>query len=293
VSVSAALVAPAGAQGQESPAAASLAAALVAACRQNADEFAQHLTEENAAEFRRFSAERRVDIMRRFVLQSAPGRPLLSNDADGRPIVRCDSGGQITELRLAAERARDNLAFITVEVSRQREAEFGMVREGGAWKILSLGLLLLNLRELARQWDAPSAAAPPKNAEAPEAPDDRARRALLELRAAVLRYRSIFGALPERLEHLGPPEANGVSPERARLIGSDLAAGRRGGYAFAYRLLPAEKPGGEPGFALTATPLEYDKSGRLSFYVDASGILRGGNKQGAVATSDDPRLTPP
>jgi len=44
---------------------------------------------------------------------------------------------------------------------------------------------------------------------------------------------------------------------------------------------------------LAATPVEYGKIGRRSFFLDSGGVLRGGDKQGAVATSADPRIGSP
>ena len=40
-------------------------------------------------------------------------------------------------------------------------------------------------------------------------------------------------------------------------------------------------------FEATATPLEYGKTGKLSFYIDESGILRGGDHGGGAATLSD------
>ena len=42
-------------------------------------------------------------------------------------------------------------------------------------------------------------------------------------------------------------------------------------------------------FQATAVPIEYGKTGRLSFFIDESGVLRGGDHGGGAATSlDDP-----
>ncbi len=46
-------------------------------------------------------------------------------------------------------------------------------------------------------------------------------------------------------------------------------------------------------FELAATPIEYGKIGRRSFFLDSGGVLRGADKQGAVATSADPRIGAP
>jgi hypothetical protein len=36
--------------------------------------------------------------------------------------------------------------------------------------------------------------------------------------------------------------------------------------------------------------VEYGKTGKWSFYLDAAGVLRGLDKQGARATAEDPRM---
>jgi hypothetical protein len=58
-----------------------------------------------------------------------------------------------------------------------------------------------------------------------------------------------------------------------------------GGYRFDVRV----NAGGR-SFEAVAVPAEYGKTGRLSFYVDESGKMRGADKAGAEATADDPEL---
>ncbi|MEO7970446.1 MAG: hypothetical protein ABI698_04040 [bacterium] len=43
-------------------------------------------------------------------------------------------------------------------------------------------------------------------------------------------------------------------------------------------------------FAATAVPLEYGKSGSLSYFVDESGVVRGGDRAGGPATISDPPI---
>jgi hypothetical protein len=43
-------------------------------------------------------------------------------------------------------------------------------------------------------------------------------------------------------------------------------------------------------FEATAVPLEYGKSGTLSLFVDQTGVLRGGDRGGAMATASDPPI---
>ncbi len=257
----------------------------MAACRQNEAQFAPYLTADNAAAFRELPASQRTALMKRFVLLDEPGRPLLSSDAQGRTVVRCETPGMTTEMRFGETRLRENLAFIPVEIpienAATRRIVFGMVREGG-WKLLSVGLLLLNLPELSRQWTTSEA----------EASESEAIAALRKLADAVASYRRAFGKLPETLAQLGPAPKEGISPEAAGLLDAELAASKKGGYLFRYRILPASGEGTAASFELAATPTEYGKMGRRSFFLDASGTLRGTDKQGAVATASDPRIEP-
>ena len=114
-------------------------------------------------------------------------------------------------------------------------------------------------------------------------------RTLLALADALRTYQRAFGNLPESLEQLGPAPKDAVSPDAAGLVDADVAAGKKGGYLFRYRILPG---GVGAGFELAAVPVEYGTSGRRSFFLDASGKLHGADKQGVVATDTDPVVEP-
>jgi len=276
-------VQPARAQeGQEVNPAAALSSALVGACRQNETQFARYLTAENAAIFRELLPTQRRDVLRRFLLVDEPGRPLLSTDPRGRTVLRCETPGVTAEIRFGQERAGENLAFVPIEVSGGRRVEFGMVREGGGWRILSVGLLLFNLAELQKQWEEQEL----------QRKEEATIVEMRRLAEAIKTYRRAFGAMPERLSQLGPAPKEGVSPEAASLVDADLASGLKGGYRFRYRIVPAIEEGGEAGFELAAVPSEYGQTGRRSFFLDHRGKLRGGDKQGAVATAADPPIEP-
>jgi hypothetical protein len=81
-------------------------------------------------------------------------------------------------------------------------------------------------------------------------------------------------------------------------VDADLASGSKEGYAFRYTVvlaagsLPEAEANKSAGFVLAATPTEYGKSGRRSFFLDSAGVLRGADKQGSVATSTDPKIGP-
>ncbi len=270
----------------------SLSDALSAACRQDSPAFANSLTADNAAAFRALPPAQRTAMMKRFVLLDEPGRPLLSTGGDGQKIVRCEGPSFTTEMRLSEPRVRENLAFVPMEVpitgAEPRKITFGLVREGGNWKLLSVGLILLDVPAMATQWEQADL----------DASEDAAIVDLRSVATALETYRRAYGRLPEALTELGPAPADGVSPDAAGLLDKDLAAGDKDGYAIRYAILPS--PASAAGddtdrleaFSLASAPKDYGKSGRRSFFLDSSGILRGADKQGAVATITDPRVGP-
>ena len=270
-----------------------LTEALSAACRQDSTAFANFLTTDNGMAYRALPVPQRTALMKRFVLLEDAGRALLSTSTGGRPVIRCEAPGISIEMRLGETRSRENLAFIPMEIplpgEPARSITFGLVREGGNWKLLSVGLILLDISSMAQQWDHADL----------ETREDNAIAALRKLASALETYRRAYGKLPETLESLGPPPTSGISPEAAGLVDAELSAGNKDGYAIRYRILPAggnlpeEDANQAAKFELAATPVEYGKTSRRSFFLDSGGILHGADKQGSVATSADPRISSP
>jgi hypothetical protein len=269
-----------------------LSDALSAACRQDFPAFANSLTAENAAAFRTLPPPQRTAMMKRFVLLDEPGRPLLSTADNGQKLVRCESPGFTSELRFGETRVRENLAFVPMEIpiagEDARKITFGFVREGGRWKLLSMGLMLLDVPALAKQWEQTDL----------DAREDAAIADLRSVAMALDTYRRAYGKLPDSLAPLGPTQPNGVSPDTAGLLDADLATGSKGGYTIRYSITPAagnlpedEAAKGET-YSLISCPKEYGKTGRRSFFLDSYGTLRGADKQGGVAASTDPRIGP-
>jgi type II secretory pathway pseudopilin PulG len=269
-----------------------LSDALSAACRQDSPAFANSLTAENAAAFRALPGAQRTAMMKRFVLLEEPGRALLSTSGNGQKIIRCESPSFTTEMRLGETRVRENLAFVPMEVpvtgEDPRRITFGFVRESGNWRLLSVGLMLLDVPAMAKQWEQADL----------DASEDAAIADLRSVALALDTYRRAYGKLPEALSALGPAPPNGVSPETANLLDTDLAAGNKDGYTLRYTVTPAagnlpeDEANKAETFSLASSPAEYGKTGRRSFFLDSSGILRGTDKQGAIATSTDPRIGP-
>ncbi len=264
-------------QGAEPDPAAALSGALAAACRADEAQFAAYLTAANAAAFTALPQDERTALLKRFSLSDGPGKLLISADAQSHTILRCETPEQTAEFRLGAARTRENLSFITVEVVGSQKTEFGMVREGGGWKLLSLGLVLLDIPQLAKQWAEQDLSAR----------EDAAIAALRGLAEAIESYRRAFGNLPESLAQLGPAPPGEISPQQASLVDAQLAAGNEGGYRFRYRVVPAAD-GASAAFEIAATPEDYGKSGRRSFLLDQEGKIHGADNHGAAATEEAP-----
>lgn len=257
-----------------------LMAALGAACRQDNANFSVYLTVANSAAFNKLPSDERISFMERFVLLDTPGRPLLSTSTEGRPELRCEATDATEEFTLDAPSVHDNLAYISVTIATGEKIRVGLVREDGNWKLLSLGLLLIDIPALQKEWDV----------QALKAREESAIDTLLGIAQAVDTYRSAFGKLPDTLAQLGPPAQGGVSPSAAKLLDASLAAGASNGYKFRYRVIT---PAGSenPGFEIAALPEQYGKSGNRSFLLDKDGKIHGADKKGAVATADDPIVT--
>jgi len=266
-------------ESKDSEPAAALTAALSAACRANQETFAKYLTADNAAAFRALPEEQRAAFLKRLSQFDDAGKTLLSSDPQKHTVLRCETSAGSTEYRFGDTRVREPLAFIPVTIPGSRASEFGLVRENGGWRLLSLGLLMLDIPQLSKQWAEQDLAAR----------EDAAIRTLRGLAEAVETYRRAWGKLPESLAQMGPAPPNEISPEQASLVNEHLATGSQGGYSFRYRIVPAPNES-EASFELAATPDEFGKNGRRSFFLDSKGKIHGADKHGTVASSADPLI---
>jgi hypothetical protein len=267
---------------------AALKAVLSATCSQNQAEFVRFLTARNKEAFSRMSPPARVALMKRFVLLNEPGKPSASANPAGRPLVRCQTSEVTTEMQIGGAELRDNIAFLPMELrdatdstgENVHQVVMGFVREDGDWKLLSLGLLLLDLPALEVEWDAAEIETTEKNA----------IDSVNKVAGAVESYRKKYLRLPESLANLGPPlhgEANG---EAAGFLDSDLANGMKSGYNIRYVILGASTLGAPAKYELSATPLQYGRTGRRSFFRDSNGVLHASDRHGAVGTTTDPKV---
>lgn len=267
---------------------AALSDVLTAACSQSQSDFERFLTVRNKEAFTRMTPAARVAFMKRFVLLNEAGKPSVTTNPSGRSIVRCDTPAGAAEIQIGGADTRDNVSFLPVKLRDATDTSgadaiqvnMGMVLENGRWKILSLGLVLLDLPSLEFEWDSAEA---DKNEQA-------AIDSLKDLGEAVETYRRKYLRLPDSLSNLGAPLHGPANAESAGLVDSDLSTGMKNGYSFRYVIVGASTLGAPAKYELAATPLVYGRTGHRSFFRDETGTLRGADRQGAVGSASDPKL---
>jgi hypothetical protein len=271
------------------PPTAALRDALFAACSQSEQSFSKFLTARNADTFAHLTPSARVGLMKRFVLLNEPGRPSLLPTGSGRPTIQCETPAGAAELQIGGAEISDNLAFLPVEVREATDTtgasvirvQMGLVREKNDWKLLSVGLVLLDLPALAVEWDAAEM----------ESTERAAIDGLKKIADAIESYRRTYSRLPESLAKLGPPErAAAAGPNAAGLLDADLASGIRTGYKFRYVISGGSTLGAPAKYEVAATPETYGRTGRRSFFRDTNGGLHGADRQGAVGSQVDPHI---
>lgn len=268
--------------------AAALRDVLAAACSQSQSDFERFLTARNKESFTHMTPAARVAFMKRFVLLNEPGKPSITTNPNGRPTVRCDTPAGAAEIQIGGADTRDNVAFLPVKLQDATDlsgadaiqVNMGLVRENGEWKILSLGVVLLDLPSLEIEWDSAEAG---KN-------EQTAIDSLKNLADAVEEYRRKYLRLPDSLSNLGPALHGPASAESAGLVDGDISSGAKDGYSFRYVIVGASTLGAPAKFELAATPLVYGRTGRRSFFRDAVGTLRAADHQGSVGSASDPVL---
>jgi len=261
---------------------------LAAACSQDQTEFTRFLTVRNREAFSRMTPAARVALMKRFVLLSEPGKATVAANPSGRPIVRCETPSVTTEMQIGGAEVTDNMAFLPMELrdvtdsasASVRQINMGLVREEGEWKLLSLGVLLLDLPALETEWDEAEI----------ESTEKEALESLKTISDAVETYRKKFSRLPETVANLGSPTSGAPSREAAGLLEADLVKGTKNGYTFRYVLVGTSNLGAPAKYELSATPLRYGRTGRRSFFRDSRGGLHAADRQGAVGSESDPRV---
>jgi hypothetical protein len=262
--------------------------ALVAACSQNSTEFVRALTVRNAEAFGRMTPPARETLLKRFVLLDKPGKPRTQNETSGNVVVFCETSEVTTRMEIEKPELRDNLAYLPLTVKdsgdtpglNAHRVTMGMVRESGQWKILSLGLLFLDLPSLEIEWDRAEIKTNEQSAIA-------SLKALVE---AIEIYRKTYTRLPESLKALGPASKSASKSDGAGLVDEGLAGGRKDGYSYRYVIVGANTSGAPAKYEVAAIPAVYGRSGLRSFFCDSAGQLHAGDHRGAVGSDLDPKL---
>jgi hypothetical protein len=263
---------------------------LMAACSQNALEFTHALTSRNAEAFGRMTPAARSTLLKRFVLLDKPGEPNAEQNTSGVLVVHCKTSEVTTDMEIGKPELRENIAYLPLSVreagsndSPDHRVTMGLVREGGQWKLLSLGLLLLDLPSLEEEWDRAEI----------KANEQSALVSLQKLADAIEAYRKTYTRLPDTVKALGFSTDKTAKAEHAGLIESDLVDGRKDGYIFRYVIVGATTSGAPAKYELAAIPGDYGRSGLRSFFRDSSGAIHAADHQGAVGSSVDPRVELP
>jgi len=246
--------------------------------------FMKFLTARNAEAFLRLAPAARTELMKRFVLLDGAGKPASSSNASGRPVIRCTTPDGAAEMQLGGAELRDNLALLPLDIRDVSELQagdphhilMGMIRENSSWKVLSLGMLFLDLPSLEVEWDQAAIGTNEQDALA----------GIKSIAAAIEKYRKSYSRLPESISKLGP--APKPSPDAASVLEADLASGQHNGYTFRMVIVGANEIGAPAQYQLSATPLTYGRTGKLSFFRDANGVFHAADHRAAIGTSVDP-----
>src|SRR5260221_867892 len=257
---------------------------LAAACAHDETSFQTHLTSRNAESFSRLTPAARIELMKRFVLLDGAGKPALSANPAGRPTIRCTTPDGAAEIQLGGVEFRENIALLSIDIRDVSELQagdahhilMGLVRENSSWKILSIGMLFLDLPSLEVEWDQSAIGANEHDALAN----------LKLIAAAVETYRKTYSRLPDSLSKLGPSPK--PSADAAGLLKADLVTGKSNGYIFRMVIVGANDVGAPAQYELSATPAIYGRTGKLSFFRDSNRKLHAADRQGAVGHSLDP-----
>lgn len=277
---------PASTAPSDAPAAA-LRDLLASACAHDEAQFEKFLTARNLESFSRLTPAARIELMKRFVLLDGAGTPSLSSSSSGRPTVRCVTPDGAAELQLGGTDLRDNLALLPIDIRDVSDPGnpqggdphhilMGLVRENSSWKILSVGMLFLDLPSLEVEWDRASIGGN----------EQGALTDLKTIAAAVETYRKTYSRLPESLAKLG--KGAKISADSAGLLDPELTGGQHNGYRFRMVIVGANNLGAPAQYELSATPAIYARTGRLSFFRDNNGKYHAGDHQGGVGHSLDP-----
>lgn len=115
--------------------------------------------------------------------------------------------------------------------------------------------------------------------------------ALRTITTSLIGYASAFSDIgfPEQMSALTGKAGEESSAEHAMLLGPEFANKPciKNGYRFEYTLV--RRGADEGAYTVTATPVEFGKTGSRNFFVDESGVIRS-TKEDRLATAEDPAI---
>ncbi len=109
-----------------------------------------------------------------------------------------------------------------------------------------------------------------------------AMKAISTIHVAQAQYQSQYGRFAATMVELGPPVTGSPSASSAKLIGSDLASGEKGGYK--YNLVASDF-----GYSIHANPIAFNKTGDHTYFSDESLVIRQ-NSTSEPATETSPEV---
>lgn len=116
--------------------------------------------------------------------------------------------------------------------------------------------------------------------------ENAARESLHTYNLALFAYWTTYETYPKALANLGAGSKVGV--ESADLLDPVLTSGKNRGYVFAYAPGELDFDGTTSTFSITATPSVPGLTGRQTFSMDQTGVVRASTNQSAVTSSTAP-----
>ena len=150
---------------------------------------------------------------------------------------------------------------------------------------------LLSMKPFAKSTDA-AANAPAEKRVAPTNDDLDEEQMAREIAANESAVVGTLGTIhAAQMKYLAKEAAFGSLGQlhQAGLIDKERSIGTQHGYVLDLKF-SAGKAGSSAVFSISASPETYGGSGRTSFFIDQTGIVRGGDKEGGPADSTDPAI---
>jgi len=215
----------------------------------------------------------------------------VSQSSDGQALIAFDvevSDAAVKHFEIRTRRRVSNGAeavLVLACISPERNwgnAEVWMKLEQGEWRVTELtdpnGYGKINLEDA----ETIAQIAPTSQ----QKNEHTAVAALHALLRAVFVYNARYSQLPEKIEVLGGGKDRNPGAEEAFIADAEFATEHvAAGYRFAYHRTSADS------FQISATPLQFGKTGGRNFLVDESGMIRFTDEDREATVNDHPLET--